>query len=250
MRIEGEEKNNTILDDNAFLYQKREDKTAKARFKDLQGKEKWQFFRDYLLLRMLAVIGGAVLLVSLLISIFKPKPDCVMHLAVIDCPLSIASQEKFGTALMGALITDPAAEETILDTDFYVSTDDYNARMKLITLLAAGEIDAILLTKNELINYNNAECFSPLTEVMSSESLSRYSDYALYLTPEYKDSDPDGIIYGENAVYAIDVTDCIAAINGYEQIAPYYLACAVTTKHPASFEKTVDLFFSYLISEE
>ena len=282
MKIEADDRKSTVLDDDAYLYQKHEVKSARTRFKELSGREKWTFFKDYILLKLIIGIIILAVVINLIVTWVTPQPENVIDMAILDNPLATSSIEALEDALGEVLITDPENEAVYVDYDYYVSTDGYTSRMKLMTLLASAEIDVMLLTQDELQTYANSDIFSPLTEVMSADDLVRYEDYALYITPVSEDdgesdtvsdsddstspaldssavssagdstsstsdssavSATDDVTSGVPDIYGIDVTDCIAAINGYELSTHYYLACVINSKHKESFITVVDTFF-------
>ena len=85
MKITADNKSEkTTLEDDAAIYAKRDERPAGEKFKDLQGQEKWQFFKDYALGKIIAGILILALLVSLLYSTFKPRPETIMYVAIIN----------------------------------------------------------------------------------------------------------------------------------------------------------------------
>ena len=74
----------TALDDDAEIYQKREEKTEKEKWKEMDGKAKAQYFADYYLGKLIVAVIIIGVGVSLLWHFFKPKDETVLYAAVID----------------------------------------------------------------------------------------------------------------------------------------------------------------------
>ena len=228
---EGKESDKTTLDDNAAIYSKREEKSGKEHFKDLQGEEKWQYFKDYMLLKIVVGVIIAALGAHLLYSIFGPKPETIMTLALIDNPFELDQIDKLTADLTGIMVTDEKKEEIRLDTDYYFYGDEYNARMKFMTLIAAGDIDFVVLPLKEYRSYSESETFLSLSEVIGEEKVREYSAYAVT----------------ENGVcYALDVSPVINKLLGVDTIEGYYLACIVNAKHKENMTALVDYLYGLI----
>ena len=235
-------KSKTTLDDDAAIYAKRDTRPAKAKFKDLQGKAKWQFFCDYMLGKLIAVLLSLALIISLLYSFLKPKPEVMYYLGIIDSTLAEEHTDALKATLMDAFVTDSDHQTVTLDADYYVSTDAYSARSKLMTLIGAGEIDAFILPENELIGYSSSGMFGDLNSRLTKEELDACSDRLVYgsdLMAKWAPSDteqPNADEVHADLVYGIDVTGYLTELTGYEPGRRYMLACMVNSPHADGFE--------------
>jgi len=105
----------TVLDDSASIYQKREEKSDRAKWKDLKGfKAKWEHFREYYLLKtfiwvcVVAFVGYAVY------EIFAPEKERLLYVSILDRVIADAEMEEIKTGFETYLSFD---EETLeLDT--------------------------------------------------------------------------------------------------------------------------------------
>lgn len=218
----------TTLEDNAAIYAKRDERPAKERFKDLKGQEKWQFFKDYILIKVIVGIIIIALAASLLYSMFKPKPETLMYVAIINNPFDKDNIETMTDDLTAEIVSDREKEEIRLDSDFYFAGNEYNARMKFMTLIAAGEIDSMIFPSVEFGTYIESETYSELGTVLSEETLKKLEGYIV----EYEDKR-----------YALDVTEFIENRLTSRLTTKYYLACVANSKHKDTFEKLVDYIF-------
>ncbi|MCR5683820.1 MAG: hypothetical protein K6G81_00160 [Lachnospiraceae bacterium] len=222
LTAEDMEAKKTALDDDASIYGKRDDRDTKEKLASLKGREKWEFFKDYILWKLVITVAVAGFIGFLLYSVFGPKPETVLYVAVIDDPLGNDNIEKLSEALSGRYVKEPKKEKVMVDGNYYLISGDYNARMKMMTLTAAGEIDFCIIPKNELENYMESEMFASLEDVMEKTALEAYGN-RLFVSPA------DGRAYG------INVTSMINSTLGYDIGEDYYAACVINAKHKELF---------------
>ena len=63
------ENDKTTLQEDAAIYGKRDERGAFEKFKSLKGAAKWEFFRDYFLWKLIAIVAGVVVLVLFLVKV-------------------------------------------------------------------------------------------------------------------------------------------------------------------------------------
>ena len=97
----------TALDDDAYLYQKREEKTEKEKWSEMNRHQRMQYFLDYYLVKLL-VFTGIILAVVLFVWNFisKSKEDTVLYVAVVDEVLQTEGTEKLKEELTEYLGAD------------------------------------------------------------------------------------------------------------------------------------------------
>ena len=217
----------TALDDDAAIYGKRDEKDAKETFASLEGKEKWEYFKDYILGKLVIIAVVAVFSVYLLYSVFGPKPESLLYLAVIDDPLGTENVEKLQDVLTQHYVKDPKKEKVTVDASYYFVTEDYNARMKFMTLTAAKEVDFCIIPQNEIENYMDSDIFAALEDVMGADALDKYASRI------YKDP-----VSGK--AYGIDVSSMINSTLGFEAVNDYYAVCIINSPHREGFADFVD----------
>lgn len=234
---EGENiKQKTALDDDAALYAKRDDKGTLERFKELKGREKYDFFCQYMLGRILAVVCIAGLLIWIGFSVLAPKPENVCYIAVIDNPLLKESAELLEAKLNEFFVTDPKKQTVNLDRDYYMSLDDYNARMRFMTLLAAGDIDFVVIPENEIGSYSESGMYADLGAYLDADTLAALDGKLLNMV----DSES-----GETFIGGINISESLEKINGYEFNMDYYLVMTVNTKNADNLRTVMSLFLEF-----
>lgn len=244
MRIEAENKKETTLDDNASIYQKREEKSGKEIFKDLDREGKWQFFKDYVQKKLLLFILIAAVVACFLYSILKPKPEVMFNIVVFDNPFTVELEDSIKSDLTELFVTDEDRQQVVLDTTYYL-TDEYSTRMKFMTSIAAAEIDAMIIPKSEFQNQVNAGTIETLDRYLSAELYERLVVYRVNATPHETELDKDGkeiTVTGENAAYGLDITNYISSLYGQECDVTYYLVFPANTKKA----ENIDAFVKYI----
>ena len=231
------DKDKTTLDEGAAIYGKRDERGAFEKLKSLKGSAKWEFFRDYFLWKLIAAIAGVVVLVLILVRIFGPQEEIVCNIAVLDDPFTETAYDIYDAKLNEAFITDEKLQKVTLDTAYYVTSDGYNARTRLMTYVAAAEIDFMILPAAEFSGY--------LEPLLSADTRNRLGELLTYRPTYHDDDDPSaGPAADTNTCYAVDITDTLNKLNGFELANRYYMVCVVNAKHPDKFEEALTLLIS------
>ena len=240
--IEGQENIKTTLDDDASIYARRDTRPTKEKFKDLHGKAKWQYFRDYMLAKLIGLIIGIACLAYFAYSILKPTPEAICYVAVLDSPLAEASEDSITEKLTAALVEDEEKEKIVLDTDFYVSSDGYSSRAKLMTYIAAGDIDCIILPESEFNTYMQSGIFNELYTLLTPGELGSIEELLIYHATYVGDDENGDPIYDETSegCYAVNVTAYINALNGFETNTDYYLTWVANSEHSTAITAVLE----------
>ena len=85
----------TVLDDNASIYQKREEESEKQKWERMDKKQKAGYFLDYYLLKIIVGILLSILIIFLIWSVVRPKPETVLGIAIVDEQLAEQPKENF-----------------------------------------------------------------------------------------------------------------------------------------------------------
>lgn len=191
-------KKKTVLGNNATIYQAREQKSEKQKFKEMSFKEKLVHFRSYYALKLvisLLVIAGVV---SLIYNIFKPKVEDALYAIVLNYSINDETVQVMEKEFSDILeIGD--MEQVRIDNSFYFGEDNFDVsansatQMKLTTYLANKEIDIIIAPESLFKNYIQSGFFDNLEGQLPTDLFSKLTD-RLYLgkTEEV----PTDIAYG------------------------------------------------------
>lgn len=235
------EKDKTTLQEDAAIYGKRDERGAFEKFRSLTGAAKWEFFRDYFLWKLIAIAAGVVVLVLLLFKILGPQEEILCNIAVLDDPFTQSAYDIYNAKLNEAFITDEKLQRVTLDTAYYVTSDGYNSRTRLMTYIAASEIDIMIMPESEYLSYLESGMFADLETLLSPETLASLGDLLSYRPTYHDDDDPSAAApaAGSKTCYAVNITGMLNKLNGFDLNEDYYIACLVNSKHPDRFETAV-----------
>lgn len=227
----------TVLEDSASIYQKREEKSDRAKWKDLKGfKAKWDHFRAYYLLKTfiwVCVIGFAVYAVY---EIFAPEKERLLYVSVLDRVVADMELENVRTGFEEFVSFDEEAQEMIFDNTVMISnTMDATSAQKFTAHAFVGEIDVIIATESVLNSYAGAY-LRPLSDQLPADLYEKVSERFCYAIPTDVDGNP-----GKEEPYGIYVTDLIESAPYCKE--PIALAICGNSKH----QKNGEEFVRYLL---
>ena len=178
------------LNDNAAIYQARDERSEKEQFKAMSGKEKWDHFKQYYLKLSIVGILGLALVVYCIYSFFAPKTQTVLNVAVLDGAIDSDTCETIDTDMTDRLELEDL-EDVYIDNSYYISASEYSAQnvQKLSTFLMAREIDVMIAPESTFNNYCKAGYFSTLSDALPTQLFSTLSDNFYYAVGPDEDED-------------------------------------------------------------
>lgn len=193
----------TALDDSADIYQEREEKTQRERWKEMKTfQQKWDYFKEYYLVKTIAIVVGLALLAYLGYSIFSPKPEQIFNAAIIDYVVPeisrLTMEEEFFAYLEGT------EQQFIEFDDSFAFYKDYNyaIRRSFMTYVIAGDMDVIIMPETLFQAY--VAYYTPLVDVLPADLYEQLSDYFV----EASKQDAQGnILEGTEQFFGIDITN-------------------------------------------
>ncbi len=195
----------TVLDDAASIYQKREEKSERAKWKELKGfQAKWDHFRAYYLLKTAIWASVAVLVIYAGYAMLRPKKEQVLYVAILDAVLLNDETEELQAGYNEYLGIDEKTQESRFDNSMLVSGVRQTSSMQqLMTHVFAGEIDVIIVGESTFKGWGGV-LFHPLSEQLPADLYEELSERFCYAPSQ----DGNGnIIEGEEKPYGLYVTD-------------------------------------------
>ena len=167
----------TTLKDDAALYSHESDKlTEKEKFRSLKGRKKWIQFRDYYLLKVIAIVAVLAFIVSLLYTVFSPKPETVFYAAIGDFAVDPERIDEIREDFNTYISLDTETQETTFDDGFFFMTDSYAATQKFAVYLAVGQISVAVVPQSVFEKMAPNGFFKPMSEVLPTELYLTLSD--------------------------------------------------------------------------
>ncbi len=251
MRIELEGKENvnkkgeTTLGSDASIYVRDRENT---RLKDLHGREKWLFFKQYYLKTVIISAISAAIVIYILVTMLMPKPETVLSVAVANNPLSQELIDKVKTEVTDLLVADEGKQDILLDTNYYLEdSNSVYTLMKLTTLIAAQDLDVMILPYEVFIQQLNGGSCAKLDTILQTSDLAELKDYLINEAPVEEDA-----ATGEKTTlpaddYGIDFNPYLVA-NGYvaDEIPTRYVLCIVgNTEYPENCAKFIRYLYKH-----
>lgn len=243
MALMGKSSRQSVLEDDASLFQIQEEKTEKQKWTEMDFKQRLHYFIDYYLLKCIICIGLAVFAGIVLWTVLKPQKDRELFLAVVHNSMIPEEKEALEQLFTEMFITDPKQQEIRVDDSFPVG---YEADAKLSAFLAAQEIDLIVTNEEHFQALAKNDCFVNLEEFMPefakdhSEFLYRTEGYSEDTTTEETPSVKD--IQNKKA-YGINVTDCTRIKQSWYQEDDAILGIVQNCKQPENAAAALEKLF-------
>ncbi len=209
----------TVLDDSASIYEKREEQeSVKKTWSELEGKDRWIFFKDYYLVKIIicAIVLG--MLTHIGITVLGPHTEEILSVAVLMDELNPDSSQNMTKELTKILETDKHHIVNI-DSSYYFGEDggtSYTGEEKLSTLLYSGIIDVIIADENSFKKYGYFGNLKNLDSFLPDDIKEALGDKLLSANVQVDDSNKKAIdeaIAGKKELTYEDGTPCIMGID-------------------------------------
>ncbi|MDD5900555.1 MAG: hypothetical protein PUC73_06655 [Lachnospiraceae bacterium] len=227
----------TALDDSASIYQRREEKTERAKWKELKGfKAKWEHFRAYYLLKtfiwvcVIAFVGYAVY------EMFAPEKERLLYVSILDAVILDTEISSIQAGYEEYISFDEETQEVLFDNTVMISNSaDAVSAQKFTTHAFVGEIDIIIARESVLKQYAGSY-LRPLSEQLPADLYEALSERFCYARPRDEEGN-----WGEEQPYGIIISDFVEKNPYYDE--PVALAICGNSKH----EKNAEEFVRYLL---
>lgn len=177
--------------ENDFYKREKENISGKERFSTLKGKEKWNYFKTYYLLKMLLGVAIFSAFIAIIVSRIKAQNDVSIYVAVVSDVLQedivLHAEQEFPRYL------DLEGLDVSIFIDYSYITDEALLNMKV----GLGSVDAIIAKKPVHDGYQKGH-YVDLKEVLSKETLEKAEPYL------YWQENEEGVNYAN----MIDLSAC------------------------------------------
>lgn len=200
----------------------------KKHLKEMTVSEKLQYFKDYYLLPTVLIAGGALFVIYLLYTYFRPQPVHVLQVAVFD---TVADEEGISgltEELRDALDAEDPLDQILFQANYSSSSSNDLARLGVMT--AAHEIDCIIAPRDVFLRFAASGYFVPLSDVMDETEIAGYGSAVVETAgwaevEEAAGPDDPGVGAGEILPYGISLSDSkkweACTISGGEPVAAF-----------------------------
>lgn len=231
------------MDDDASIYQRREKKTEKQKWKEMNAAQRKQYFLDYYLFPI--GVGTAVVLtaVFLLWHFLKPKEETIFYAAVIDEELKEQKTQKLTGELEQLYGADGKYRRVMIDDSFYMKD---GAQTKLEVYLHSRQIDVIILEEELYRQFAGYGFFKDIRRILDEEACLKYEEYFLNAAG-YRESEDGEVSFedhetgqGEELPYGVDLSESRRFGEIKKYIKKPVLAVAENAPHPEHAAEFLD----------
>lgn len=196
----------TTLTDDAELYSHKTDKmTTKEKWQSLDKKGKWEFFKNYYLLKVICIIAGGGLVFSILFTILKPKPETVLNFTVTDMLMNDTEVDVLNNDFLDKLGLDKENYTVTMNRNISFLTDGMNSAESYTIFFAARELDVTIMPLKAFKDRAPYGFFLNVDEYLSEEDMNKFGDRLVY-AERYDET--DNVIPDSYKAYGIIVEDC------------------------------------------
>lgn len=193
----------TVLNDDAALYSHKEDVSEKEKWANLSKKERWQYFVDYYLGKIVVTLIVVAVVGSILHTMLTPKPEVVLSVAVVNDSANQLLYDELQTKFNEVIELDAEKQQTVFDTGYSFNSYDYQSWQKFSMYNMVGDLDVSIMPQSYFEEYAPGDYFSPIAVHLSSGLYSALSEYFM----ETMQQDEDGnLIPGSEMVYGINLS--------------------------------------------
>ncbi|MFT8357094.1 hypothetical protein [Bifidobacterium aquikefiri] len=216
--------------------------------RSLPRAQRWEYFKDQLLKRCLAILAALCIVVFLLIHILTPSPAPKLYVAIIDNALSSSQSDELQRISAAALHLSPSRKGGVMvSSRFDLRQDGLSA---LQTMLSNHEIDIVIADRSSFSQLSGYGYFAPLSSKLRTNSQSAdlskdYVNFHGFDSSEHKDAFYDSSGKGVQRPYGLNISN----LAQWKEIAPQQhkqdiLGIAQNTRNSASVQSFVDFLCS------
>lgn len=145
----------TTLDDSASIYQRREEKSDRAKWKELKGfKAKWEHFKAYYLLKTFIWVCAIAFVGYMVYEMVAPEKERLLYVAVLDTVLMNDVIEELQTGFEEYMEMDEETQDTHFDNTMNVSNTRDASSAQVFTVHAyVGDIDVLIAHESVIEQY-------------------------------------------------------------------------------------------------
>ena len=165
-------KKESILDEEAYIYNHRSDENESDKWKKMSRKQKFAYFNDYYRNKIIAAIIVLGFLFSVLYTMFSPKPEVVASVAVINDYWDEEKTVELTKELSSYLELQEGKQEVQIDDTYILETtgmgNEVANTQRLVAKFAAGDIYIVIADRDKFDEFVNSDTFAKVSEVLDS----------------------------------------------------------------------------------
>ena len=165
-------KKESILNEEAYIYNHRSDENESDKWKKMSRKQKFAYFNDYYRNKIIVAIIVLGFVFSVLYTMFSPKPEVVASVAVINDYWDEEKTVELTKELSSYLELQEGKQEVQIDDTYILETtgmgNEVANTQRLVAKFAAGDINIVIADRDKFDEFVNSDTFAKVSEVLDS----------------------------------------------------------------------------------
>lgn len=204
----------------------------KRKWGQMDGPQRWEYFKDYYLLPLAVTVGVIALVIYLLLQWLVFQKEVVMSGTVYNLELTGAGISEFEEGFLSYLGGDPKKQEARIGSS-YISKENYNEIMVVQAKVGSETLDFMILDQDAYELLNEQSFYQNLDDILAPELLEKLGDKLETI----EDLDT-GITYNS----ALDISDTEFAKN-FRNEDKAYLVFVAGSHHLEDAGQLVEYLF-------
>lgn len=183
--------NKAKLGDDAAIYARREEKTEKQKWAEMNKKQRWSYFRTYYLKPIIFLSLAAAFIIWIIVSIVKPKPDPYVNVSVNN--FQYLNFDYVSKDFIKYKNLDPEKQSVMFDSNFNLDNDT-NSIQRFAVYAFTGDTDALISGNTAFERYATQGFMLPLDEYLPADLFNELQDRGLIYSTSIVETDVDGTV--------------------------------------------------------
>ena len=166
-------KKESILDEEAYIYNHRDDENEGDKWKKMSKKQKLTYFNDYYRNKIIVILIVLGLIVSLIYTVLSPKPDVVVSIAVVNDYWNDDKTEELNKELFSYLALEAEKQEIEIDDTYFLEEtgmgNEIANTQRLVAKFAAGDINIVIADRDKFDEFVKSDTFVKVSEVVDAD---------------------------------------------------------------------------------
>ena len=166
-------KKESILDEEAYIYNHRDDENEGDKWKKMSKKQKLTYFNDYYRNKIIVILIVLGLIVSLIYTVLLPKPDVVVSIAVVNDYWNDDKTEELNKELFSYLALEAEKQEIEIDDTYFLEEtgmgNEIANTQRLVAKFAAGDINIVIADRDKFDEFVKSDTFVKVSEVVDAD---------------------------------------------------------------------------------
>lgn len=166
-------KKESILDEEAYIYNHRDDENEGDKWKKMSKKQKLTYFNDYYRNKIIVILIVLGLIVSLIYTVLSPKPDVVVSIAVVNDYWNDDKTEELSKELFSYLALEAEKQEIEIDDTYFLEEtgmgNEIANTQRLVAKFAAGDINIVIADRDKFDEFVKSDTFVKVSEVVDAD---------------------------------------------------------------------------------